>query len=149
MTNPFEALAAAEKPAWQKRKERIAETRKAKTAVRVKQDDEAKQLTRHYNAMRRGRLKALEEGPWGVHIKELRRYLRAMTLESAPDLIEYIDRCNRHWIRMTDDDTRHEVLDLISRGITSLRERNGMTPYDDALPGEPDTAFIQIREILK
>jgi hypothetical protein len=148
MTNPFEALAAAEKPAWEKRKERIADKRAATFAARVKADDEAEQLTKLYNAMRRGRLAALESGPYGEGVKALRKFLRTMTLESAPDLIEVVRCAHAGWLGEADPDTRHEVLDLISRGITSLRERNGLTPYDDPMPDEPLNAFLEIREML-
>jgi hypothetical protein len=40
------------------------------------------------------------------------------------------------------------VLHEINAAITRLRERNGLTPIDDALPGERPNVFILVKEAL-
>jgi len=45
-------------------------------------------------------------------------------------------------------DTRAIALFEINRAITALRERQKLPPINDALPGEPLTAFQIIREII-
>ena len=44
--------------------------------------------------------------------------------------------------------TRQAVLLVISGRLITLRLINGYPPIDDALPGEPDTVFQEIRGIL-
>jgi hypothetical protein len=40
------------------------------------------------------------------------------------------------------------VLHQINRAITRLRERNGMAPIDDPLPGQSDNVFRRIKQML-
>lgn len=49
---------------------------------------------------------------------------------------------------MIDPETRLIALHEINVAITKLRERHGMSPIDDALPGERLTAFQIVRSII-
>jgi hypothetical protein len=86
-------------------------------------------------------------GPYGKDIKGLQTFIRTMPLSSAGALIKLIQ--GARWLRGADAATRQGVLWIVARGIQRLRERNGLDPFDDALPGEPPTAFEEIREMLK
>jgi hypothetical protein len=66
-------------------------------------------------------------------------------LRTARELVNFISA--QDW-SVVDDDTRAIVLHQINRAVTALRERQGLAPIDDALPGEPLTAFQIIRETI-
>jgi hypothetical protein len=40
------------------------------------------------------------------------------------------------------------VLHELANAITQFLEKNGLDPFDDNLPGEPDTPFRTIRAIV-
>jgi hypothetical protein len=44
--------------------------------------------------------------------------------------------------------TRLTVLHEVNAAITKLREQQGLSPIDDALPGEPLRAYQVIRNIM-
>lgn len=149
MTNAFETYSEATKPAWKARQERIATKRtetRAKTAAE-RQLEENDALLRGYNAWLKEREAALLARSIGREVKGLLTFLRTMTLSSAPPLVRLVETAS--WMRNADRATRAELLWLIDRGITRLRVREGLPPFDDALPGEPDNAFLTIREALR
>ena len=136
----FEALADRQISAPRKARARAAERRAAEKALRERDQQCA--------AWRRWHQKQTEEllaGPHGEAAYELVEFLAAMTLDRAADLIALVER--GPW-RSADPDTRYQVLRLVDHDIARLRERAGLAPYDDALPGEPPTAFQIIREAL-
>jgi hypothetical protein len=47
-----------------------------------------------------------------------------------------------------DHTARADALSLISVRITHLRERAGLSSFDDPLPGSPPNVFLVIRELL-
>jgi hypothetical protein len=63
----------------------------------------------------------------------------------ATALINFIDAGPWHG---ADRDTRFEILALVDAVIIARRERMGMPPFDDALPGQPDNAFLILRARL-
>jgi hypothetical protein len=84
-------------------------------------------------------------GPHGAMIERLVFILDSLTLDSAPLLVAYIrgvDWATVHY------PTRLTVLHEVNVAITRLRERNGMAPFDDAMPGDPPNVFETIRTIL-
>jgi hypothetical protein len=71
-----------------------------------------------------------------AHLKQLR---------SARELVEFIEA--QDWSTV-DVHTRLIALHEISAAICELREKQGLPPIDDALPGEPLRAFQIIRGIV-
>jgi len=47
-----------------------------------------------------------------------------------------------------DYQTRLTVLHELNTAITKVREKRGLEPIDDNLPGDPDTPFRTIKAIL-
>jgi hypothetical protein len=45
-------------------------------------------------------------------------------------------------------DVRFTVLHQIHQSIIRLRERNGLPPLDDPLPGQPDNVFQRVKQML-
>jgi hypothetical protein len=48
----------------------------------------------------------------------------------------------------TDAGVQLEMLQIINRHITKLREAAGLPPFDDALPDENLTGFLIVRSML-
>jgi hypothetical protein len=84
-------------------------------------------------------------GPHGTAVAQVMAFLKHMQPQSAPALIALLRDFD--WSEM-DADVRLVVLHEINEAITRLRERAGLAPIDDALPGERMTAFLLIKEHL-
>jgi hypothetical protein len=113
--------------------------------ARRKALQERDHLLRRWLHWRGERLAQLLAGPQGDAVRDLVGFLDGMTFEQAPALVEFIATSQ---LRIADADTRFEILHLIDRAIASLREKQGLPPFDDALPGEAPTAFQIIRGLL-
>ena len=88
----------------------------------------------------------LEEALAGVRRGVLERLMEQLKdLRSARALVDFI--AAQDW-ESVDADTRAIALFEINRAIIALRERQKLPPINDALPGEPLTAFQIIREII-
>jgi hypothetical protein len=82
----------------------------------------------------------LEEALGGVHGAIVDRLMAQLKdLRSARDLLAFIEA--QDWSAI-DADTRLVALHEINTAITKFRERNGLAPIDDALPGERPNAFL-------
>lgn len=154
MSNAFEQYEETVKPVWRQRQERSAakrtETIHSKRALDLeKEDRDEKILLRGFKAKERERDQALFDGPHGKEIRGLRTFLRTMTLSSAPALVGLVKRAT--WLKNLSHEDRVALLSMISRSIVSLRKRNGLTPFDDAIPftDEPPTAFELIRDHIQ
>jgi hypothetical protein len=119
----------------QRSAERLATARKESAVLR-----------RAWRAWQRKRVEELMAGPYGEAARELRGFLADMTMGDAAALVAAVE--NGPW-RQADADVRFEVLRLVDHAIVRLRETNSLPPFDDALPGEPPTAFEIIREALR
>ena len=129
--------------------QQIASPRKARTRAAEKRDAalaERSNLHRGWRIWRRQRVEELTAGPHGAAVRALREFLAAMKLGDASALVAAVE--NGPW-RDADADTRHEVLCLVDHAIIALRERSGLPPFDDRLPGQPPTAFEIIKGILR
>lgn len=104
---------------------------------------EKDQLTAAYNRGRRERIQALCDGPQGEHVKELIRFLKRMDLKSGRELIRRAETAQ--WVIDLSDEDTALLLSIVSGGIRLMRERNGLTPFDDPLWDEPPNVFQQIK----
>lgn len=148
--NAFETYADIAKPQWQRSKERAVEKRRETIALKTEMEkrlDERDLLTKLYRQQMAERKQALLDGPHGKDIRGLLAFMRTMTPSSAPALIKTVERAT--WLRNADLETRYGVLSLINRSIANLRKREGLMPFEDALPGEEPTASEQIKLLLE
>lgn len=134
-----------------KAKHRAAEKRAAIAPIVLtpaeKKVRDQERLTRDWKKWRRDEQAEVREGEFAKELKGIETFLRTMAPSSAPALVALIR--GSKWIDRADRATRHCLLTIIADGIRRLRERNGLPPFDDALPGEQPTAFDQIKEILR
>jgi hypothetical protein len=111
--------------------------------------DEQKQLAENsylLRAWKRWHREQLEEALIGVHGDVLvQLMIQLKNLREARGLLNFIEAQN--WASI-DAETRLVALHEISIAITRLRERNGLAPIDDPLPGQPESLFRRIKQTL-
>ncbi len=134
--NPFEAIGELQA--------RKVHERRVAVAKRTKEEDDEHEQFELYRKGNRDQLKALVAAH--PEVGELLAYLKAMKPESAPALVDYIERST--WLLDADDDLKYACLRCISVAIMRLRVRCGLPPFDDAIFDEEPTAFQVIRTIL-
>jgi len=142
--NAFLEYAEKQKPAAVKARQRAAETRRTKAAEKALAERDG--MFSLWKLWRRERLEALLTGPHGTAAHELVTFLQAMTLTDETRLVEVVRAGG--WER-TDVGTKFEILALINATIMALRERANLPPINDALPHEPPTTFLIIRELFR
>lgn len=146
MTDPFAAAADLLMVRPRKARQRREEKRAA-TLAQNKAEEEAAYLHKTYAKWRKEQLDGMLSSAVGSGLQSMIDYLDGMTLQAAPDLVSRVERAT--WLREADPDVRFMALRLIDDAIVRLRERHDMPPLDDPLPGEPPSAFLLIREMLR
>ena len=133
--------------------EQVGEQQARKHAHRVanikadkEQRDEQVQF-KLYRRANRVALTALLANPViGDKVSALVKFLKTLGPESAPTLVDYIDRSE--WLKRAEQDVREQCLSIISNAIMKVRLQQGLPPFDDSLGDEPLTAFQRIRLML-
>jgi hypothetical protein len=116
--------------------------RRSRTAQEKKLADDAR-LMKWWRAWH---AEQLEEALAGVHRDVLGRVMaQVKNLKSARELVNAV--AAEDWDAV-DADTKLVVLHEVDSAICTLREKMGMSPIDDPLPGEPDNAFLVIRSLF-
>jgi hypothetical protein len=117
--------------------------RRRKQSERDKELADNARLLRRWKAFHR---EQLETALAGVHRDVFERLQAELkSLHSARELVAFIDA--QDWSAM-DANIQLIALHEINAAICRLRERRGLEPIDDALPGQPPTAFQIIRSII-
>lgn len=141
--NPFELLAESQTPAPVRRKLDKAEKRAAAAKAAEQEMKDEILLSKLYKRWKDAKRAALLAGPHGKEIKGVISFLETMTLTSAPTLLKIVD--GSAWLQSLSMNERHDLLNIIGLGIARCREKAGLPPFDDGLPGEPPKAFEQIK----
>ena len=146
VTNPsfFDILGERQIVAPVKRKIAKADRRIAIEARKKEEKDEAEQLSL-YKAWKR-EVKREMQDKYGKQLELLMKMIKNLSIDSADILVEYIVMAD--WLIQADLHSRETILSYIDNAIIRCRIRHGLAPFDDALPGEEDTAFQVIRRIL-
>src|SRR5262245_20159196 len=101
---------------------------------RTAKEQELADRSRFLRAWRKWHRERLEEALAGVHRDVLARLVNQLKdLRSARKLVDFI--AAQDWT-VVDYDTRFIALHQINNAISTLRERSGLTPFDDPLPGQ-------------
>jgi hypothetical protein len=84
--------------------------------------------------------------PHGEVLEQLQAILEKLTLHSSSTtLLKFIEAQN--W-KVMDYSVRLIALHMINDAVTRLRERMGLAPFDDGVPGERRNVFQTIRMIV-
>jgi hypothetical protein len=111
----------------------------------TRKDEQRDRLSAAYTAWRDERRKTLLTGPYGAAVAELVASRDNVRPADGATLFALVDQ--QGW-RTTDTDTRFGIQVLIDAAFIDRRERYGLLPLDDALPNEPENAFLILREML-
>jgi hypothetical protein len=114
------------------------------TAARDKEQAEQNRLVRMWRAWHRSLAAETLTGPHADLVRRVFEILRTMHLRDTR--IINLAR-NTDW-SVVDLRTRETLLHEIARRIAQLREQAGMTPFDDALPGQQFNVFLVIKSLM-
>jgi hypothetical protein len=113
---------------------------------RSKKDQELADNARLLRAWKAWHREQLEEALHGLHRDVLEQLMAQLKhLHEARELLRFIEA--QDWVAI-DANIRLIALHEINAAITRLRERNGMAPFDDGLPDQPDNVFRRIKQML-
>jgi len=102
-------------------------------------------LLRAWKKFHREERDAVLAGPYARTLVELFRMFANLKHVQPAQLIGFIGAID--WAAI-DYQTRLTVLHEINTAITKFREKRGLEPIDDPLPGEPESPYRQLKAIL-
>jgi hypothetical protein len=115
------------------------------SAAEQKRLKETQRLMREWRAWHREQLEEALAGPHGDVLARLMRLLENLEAHKPSSLLTFVRE--RNWRDMAYS-VRLIALHEINTATTSLRERRGLPPFDDPLPGEGDTLSLTIKALL-
>ena len=118
--------------------------RRHKSDLDKKLADDARLLRAWKNFHREEKAAALS-GPHARTLAELFRAFANIECVQPAQLVGFIGAIDWSGI---DHQTRLVVLHELNATITKLREKRGLDPIDDPLPGQPDNAFRIIKKLF-
>ena len=98
---------------------------------------------RLWKKWRRERIEGVLDGPFGEPTRALLAFCKTMTTPTA--LINLVKA--GPWSNASPD-VRFEILALVDAVIVKRREKMGLAPFDDGLPGQPENTFLILRAHL-
>jgi len=138
--DPFLNLAERQMSSPVKARLRAAEARQS---LREQQrDDEQHKLSVHYQLQRERELTEALARPDADKLQALIDQLDRLTLETIPKLAAFV--CANGW-HSAAANTLFLARRLASESITRAREKRGLAPFDDPLPGDPTTPEWELR----
>lgn len=146
--NPFEMIGEAQARSREKKQhEQKSHERRVSSEKYQKEERDEQTQFKLYRKAHRTALTALLTNPIiGDKVSALVKYLKTLGPESAPALVDYIERSE--WLLRANKDVRQECLSIIADAIVRVRVQCGLPPFDDSLLDEPPTAFEVIRKML-
>ena len=102
-------------------------------------------LLRAWRRFHREERDAALAGPHGAVVNELFRMFKNLQHVQPSQLIGYVQSID--WSAI-DYATRLTVIHELNNAITAFREKRGLEPIDDGVPGDPETAFRTIKAIV-
>jgi hypothetical protein len=127
-----------------KARQRTADRR---AQVRTDQDEANRErLMKTWCAVQQRQIDDALVGPYGTQIAALLAFLKELSLEREAELVDFVQADS--W-RCANPDIRFLVMRLVGSTLAKLREDAGLAPFDDPLPDETPSVFLQIREMLR
>jgi hypothetical protein len=106
-------------------------------------------LYRRYRAAKKEQFEELFATP--VHGPLLRKFnstLGHFDIEDADRMVAFVRERTRVWLRAAPQDIRFAALQMVGHRITRIRQRAGLAPFDDPLPGEDPDVYQLCREAI-
>ena len=152
--NPFLRLAdqqmvAATKARHRRRDVKLAKSEKdapMKLSPQAQAQADRAKLMQLYRRANKEEFAKFLRGPNGAKWQKLRSALEYTTIGGSDFLLSFVR--NQDWLLNGDLKTRQDALTLIAAHLIVQRLANGMSPFDDSLPGEEMTLFEIIRKEL-
>jgi hypothetical protein len=111
--------------------------------------EENAKLLRSYKAANKQRLSGLCADPaFGGKLHRFIATLHHFGPEHGDRFVEYVEEACRKWLRKAPIDIRFAALSACNERCMKIRERLGLVPIDDSLPGEPDCVFVLCRKAI-
>jgi len=114
-------------------------------AAKEKELADQARLTRAWRSWPPEERNAALSGPHSAVLSELFRMFKNLKHLQPSQLIGYVQSIN--WAAI-DYATKLTVVHEINNAITAFREKQGLEPIDDGLPGQPATPFHTIKAIV-
>jgi hypothetical protein len=106
-------------------------------------------LYRRYRVIKKAEFERLCADPiWGERLRKFVVTLKDFGADDADRMIMFVQYQGDMWLRSAPDDIRFAALQAIDRRIIRIRQRAGLAPFDDALPGEEDDVFQICKKAL-
>lgn len=103
-------------------------------------------LYRNYRAAKRQQLDDLySDLEWGDVLRKFVATLKHFGPEHAGRMVEYV---NGHKLTRAPENIRFAALEQCDYRITRIRQRAGLAPFDDPLPGGKDDVFRHCKRAL-
>jgi hypothetical protein len=142
--NLFLSIADQQISAPVKARQQAAE-RRAQTRLDQNEADRER-LMKAWCAVQQRQIDDALVGPYGAQIATLLAFLKELSLEREAELVGFVQTDS--W-RSANADIRFLAMRLVGSRLARLREDAGLAPFDDPLPDEPPSVFLQIREMLR
>lgn len=142
--NAFEQLADRAIPRAVKAREARRESRGSERIEEARAERAA--LSRSYHAARQRWIEETLARPGGENLRAMLRWVDTIGIDDAEILVVQVERAT--WLRTAEIDFRRLALDVIADRIIKIREKAGLAPFEDPLPGEPDDVFRTVKRLL-
>ncbi|CAK0767854.1 hypothetical protein WCLP8_4170005 [uncultured Gammaproteobacteria bacterium] len=113
----------------------------------VTRRQEREALSKAYHTARAQWLDRVLDCPEGPRVRAMMAWVRTLGPDDADELVEVV--AGEDWLLAAPAEVRFVALHLIAEEICRIRRQAGLPELDDPLPGEPDTAFLIIRNLLR
>lgn len=144
--NPFETFADAYTPRPLKRRQVRRIARGSMTKEKKRLEERNRLAARYCNEEARRVAEALSS-PLGRKLADLLAGFDRLSIDDADRMIDAV--AAQGWLLSSDREFRQLALRLIDRRIARIRNDAGLPELDDPLPGEPDSAFLILKRLLK
>lgn len=115
-------------------------------------DDRQKEqdrLARNYKLAKKRQFLELCADP--LHGEWFRKFVATLNhfdINDAPRMIDYVEVQNRKWISGAAPELRAACLEAIGDRIVAIRQRAGLQPFDDPMPGEAGDVFQTCKKAM-
>ena len=109
---------------------------------------ERDRLWARYKAARRDHRRRLYNQPGGDSLHSFALQVARYGIDDAAAFLAYVREQARGWLATAEPEMREEAKAIVSERIQRVRVQNGLPPFSDPLPGEPDDLWQMCKQEL-